>query len=332
MSRRKKKNKFFRNFFILIFIAIVCFCGWFAYKTQINGGGISGALATIAGHDENTLKNLDNLEILIIGESGDETYKLADTIMVASFCPKTKKASLMSIPRDTYVGTKNMKTASTNYLASYKINSVYRNGTKINEVLKSVNYITGLNLKNYIIIDTKALVKVVDAIGGVTFNVPIDMKYDDPTQNLHINLKAGEQLIDGDKAEQLLRFRHNNDGTTYPSEYGIQDIGRMKTQREFISATINQLLKPENIFNINKILNVVFENVKTNLDFNTIKDYLPYVVGFDMSDLNTDMLPGESVYCNKAWLYKHDEEKTKSIIDNLFIQINDTSDNPNDEL
>ena len=161
-----------------------------------------------------------------------------------------------------------------------------------------------------------------DAIGGVTFNVPIDMKYDDPTQNLHIDLKAGEQLIDGDKAEQLLRFRHNNDGTTYPYEYGVQDIGRMRTQREFISATIDQLLEPENIFNINKILNVVFENVKTNLDFNTIKDYLPYVVGFDINNLSTDMLPGESVYCNKAWLYKHDEEKTKQVVNKLFVDIN----------
>ena len=96
----------------------------------------------------------------------------------------------------------------------------------------------------------------------------------------------------------------------------------MRTQREFISATIDQLLEPENIFNINKILNVVFENVKTNLDFNTIKDYLPYVVGFDINNLSTDMLPGESVYCNKAWLYKHDEEKTKQVVNNLFVDIN----------
>lgn len=325
MSRKKKKNKFFRNFFILIFICIVCFGIWFVYKTNANGGGISGVLATIAGHDENTLKNLDNLELLVIGESGDNTYKLADTIMIASFCPKTKKASLISIPRDTYVGSKSMKTASTSYLASYKINSIYRNGTKINEMLNSINYITGLELKNYIIIDTKALVKIVDAIDGVTFNVPIDMNYDDPTQNLHINLKAGEQLIDGNKAEQLLRFRHNNDGTTYPAEYGVEDIGRMKTQREFISTTLNQLIKPENIFNVNKIINVVFENVKTNLDFNTIKDYLPYVVGFDINNLNTSMLPGESVYCNKAWLYKHDEEETKQVIEDLFININNIS-------
>ena len=91
MSRRKKKMGFFKKFFLLLFILIISFSAWFIYKTNINGGGLSGALATIAGHDENTLEELGNLEVLIIGESGDDTYKLADTIMVASFCPKTKK-------------------------------------------------------------------------------------------------------------------------------------------------------------------------------------------------------------------------------------------------
>ena len=76
------------------------------------------------------------------------------------------------------------------------------------------------------------------------------MKYDDPTQDLHIDLKAGVQMIDGEKAEQLLRFRKNNDGTSYPTEYGDNDTGRMRTQREFIMAVMNQTLKPENIFKI----------------------------------------------------------------------------------
>ncbi|MDD3304011.1 MAG: LCP family protein [Clostridia bacterium] len=323
MSKRRKKKKsgFLKKFLIVLFIAILCFGGWFTYATIKNGGGISGALATIAGHNEKTLKDLDNLEILVMGESGSDGYKLADTIMVASFCPKTKKASLLSIPRDTYVGTKEAKLATTSYLATYKINSVYRNGTKINDAVESINYVTGLNIKNYLIIDTDALIKLVDVIGGVTFNVPIDMKYDDPTQKLHINLKAGEQLIDGKKAEQLLRFRHNNDGTTYPAKYGVQDIGRMRTQREFIMATVNQLLKPENIFNMNKIITILLENVKTNLNFDTIKDYLPYVIGFDTTNLKTGVLPGESVYVNKAWIYQHDKEATKTMIDDLFVDI-----------
>ena len=80
------------------------------------------------------------------------------------------------------------------------------------------------------VIDNQALIELVDVIGGVEFEVPIDMNYDDPTQDLHIHLNKGMQTIDGEKAEQLLRFRHSNyvNGvmTTYPSEYGNDDFGR----------------------------------------------------------------------------------------------------------
>ena len=108
--------------------------------------------------------------------------------MVASYNPKTQKASLMSIPRDTYVGRRNRNTATQNYLASYKINTVFRSGTNIPEAIDRINALTGLNLENYVIIDTKALIKLVDAIGGVTFNVPIDMYYtEDTDQNLYID-------------------------------------------------------------------------------------------------------------------------------------------------
>ena len=64
-------------------------------------------------------------------------------------------------------------------------------------------------------VKTEALIEMVDVIGGVWFDVPIDMVYDDPTQDLHINLKAGYQKLDGDKAEQLLRFRHSNPDSNF---------------------------------------------------------------------------------------------------------------------
>ena len=94
----------------------------------------------------------------------------------------------MSNPRDTYVGRRNRNTATQNYLASYKINTVFRSGTNIPEAIDRINALTGLNLENYVIIDTKALIKLVDAIGGVTFNVPIDLYYtEDTDQNLYID-------------------------------------------------------------------------------------------------------------------------------------------------
>ena len=118
------------------------------------------------------------------------------------------------------------------------------------------------------------------------------MKYDDPTQNLHINLKAGEQKINGDKAEQLLRFRKNNNGTSYPEEYGDNDTGRMRTQREFIMAVMQQTLKPGNIFKIGQILDIANNYLETNIDFSYIKDYIPYAVEFSTENLATETIPG----------------------------------------
>ena len=110
-----------------------------------------------------------------------------------------------------------------------KINSIYSEKNP-DKILSKINELTGLNIQYYVTIDNNALIKLVDILGGIEYDVPIDMNYDDKTQNLHIHLKKGVQLIDGKKAEMLLRFRHNNNGTSYSNEYGDNDFGRMKTR------------------------------------------------------------------------------------------------------
>lgn len=316
--KKKKSRALMKSVLTILVAAIIAGILFITYKIQSNGGGLSGALATVLGVSKESQENLEPIQILIMGISGVDDYKLADSIMVASYNPKTQSASLMSIPRDTYVGRKDRKNATQNYIASYKINTVFRNGTNIPDALSRINKLTGLELENYVIIDTKALVKLVDAIGGVTFDVPIDMEYDDDSQDLHISLKAGEQLIDGAKAEQLLRFRHNNDGSTYPSSYGQQDIGRMKTQREFISATLKQTLRVENIFKIRDVMDIMATDVKTNLDFASLKKYIPKIVEFNTDNLNTGVVPGRSEMCNGVSIYVADEADTKKLVKELF--------------
>ena len=169
---------------------------------------------------------------------------------------------------------------------------------------------------------------MVDVIGGVTFDVPIDMDYDDTSQDLHIHLKAGEQLLDGDKAEQLVRFRHNNNGTSYPEEYGDNDTGRMRTQREFIMQVMKQTLKTENIFKLGEILDVAKEYVITNIDFNAAKDYIPYAVEFNTDSLLTDALPGTNSNKNEAgtWVFIVDKKATEEMIQELFFDRDITED------
>ena len=326
-KRKKKKSIVGRiiSFILLILlIALIGYGCYFAYQyfkhtSNMEGKTYDPLSATALGIDPEKLKTVGRLNVLILGESGiGDGYKLTDSIMIASYNPQTQQASLLSIPRDTYVGKKDKNVASSNYLASYKMNAVYRNGTNLDETIECVNNLTGLDIENYILIDTDAIIEIVDAIGGVWFDVPIDMDYDDLNQDLHIHLKAGYQLIDGDKAEQLLRFRHNQDGTSYPVEYGDNDIGRMRTQREFIQATAQQLLKIENVTKVVNLLDIVFNNIKTNLDIQTLKYYIPYVFKFNTANIVSDTLPGESEKCNEIWIYTANKTKTKQVIEDLF--------------
>ena len=318
---KKRKKKIGKKVLIFIIIILILGIGWFTYRTIRNGGGISGMLATVVGHNENTKKDLKEIKVLILGVSTDTDAELTDTIMIASYNPNTQKANLLSIPRDTFTG-KNPKKA----VASQKINSLYNINKTPDKTLAAVNELTGLDIKYYVIVKTEALIKLVDAIGGVKFNVPMRMKYTDTSQNLVIDLEEGEQLIDGNKAEQLLRFRHNDyqkgvGMTSYPSEYGDNDFGRMRTQRDFIIATLKQTLKPSNICKIGQILEIANENVDTNLELSFVKDYIPYAVELDTENITSATLPGTTPdvsTTNGVSVFVADKKASKELIQSMF--------------
>lgn len=318
---KKRKKKIGKKVLIFIIIILLLGIGWFTYRTIRNGGGISGMLATVVGHNENTKKDLKEIKVLILGVSTDTDAELTDTIMIASYNPNTQKANLLSIPRDTFTG-KNPKKA----VASQKINSLYNINKTPDKTLAAVNELTGLDIKYYVVVKTEALIKLVDAIGGVKFNVPMRMKYTDTSQNLVIDLEEGEQLIDGNKAEQLLRFRHNDyqkgvGMTSYPSEYGDNDFGRMRTQRDFIIATLKQTLKPSNIFKIEQILEIANENVDTNLELSFVKDYIPYAVELDTENITSATLPGTTPdvsTTNGVSVFVADKKASKELIQSMF--------------
>ena len=315
MSRKekaeKKGHKVLKVILAILIIIFVLISGFVAYSTYKNGWGWQGILATMMGHDQQTLKDLDELKVLLMGVSKDIDSELTDTIMVVSYDPKTQEATLLSIPRDTYIG-KNKASAN-----SYdKINALYQKGPE--KTLEAVNQITGLDIKYYAVIDNQALIKTVDAIGGVDFDVPIRMKYDDPTQDLEIDLQPGMQRIDGAKAEQLLRFRHNNDGTSYSSEYGDNDLGRMRTQREFISETVRQTLQFKNIMKLGELIDIAYQNVQTNIQLSNVKDYLPYAIEFSTENIKTGALPGEPAQINKLWFFEYNKSEAQKLIQELF--------------
>ena len=311
-KNQKNKKKFsIINFLLKLFLFIIVILGILIgllyYKTQENGGGLRGALITILGLTPQEVENLETKNVLLLGVSKDLDSTLTDTIIVCSYNPKTQTAYMLSIPRDTFVG-KNQNTAK----GTDKINSLYSKSPE--KLLEKVSDITGMDVEYYAIVDNNALIEIVDIIGGVNFNVPIDMDYDDPTQDLHIHLSQGMQKIDGKKAEQLLRFRHNNDGTSYPVEYGDNDYGRMRTQREFISETLKQTLVIKNIFKSKEILDTVFNNIETNMEIKELLPYIPDAVEFDINSIISNQLPGESKKLNNLWFFVYDKKETKNLV------------------
>lgn len=305
-GKTKKKRHIGRKILIILFLIVAIAGIIFAKRLHDLDGNW---LAVLMGHNKHTLENLQEIKVLIMGESTG----MSDTIIVAKYNPRTQEAALLSIPRDTFIGTSRQ---SAN--ASHKINSLYQAGVAPEKTLEAVNRITGLNIEKYILVDTKALRELVDIIGGVEFDVPIDMQYDDNDQDLHIYLAKGKQILDGSQAEQVSRFRHNNNGSTYPYEYGMEDYGRMKTQRNLIIAIAKQTIKAKHITEIGKIIDVMKNNVKTNIDFNLMKDYLPYAINIDLNAVRTEQLPGKSEVENGIWFFFEDEEKSQQLVNELF--------------
>ena len=315
-QRQKKKNITTQRKQIYIIITIITIIlltatGVLGVKIAKNGLTLKGMLMTSIGQDETDIQNLDPFYCLVMGISEDIQAKLTDTIMLCAYYPNEQKVSILSIPRDTFVGN------STTSADSYdKINALYQ--TSPEKTLEAVRNLTGIDVRNYVVISNNALRDVVDAIGGVYFDVPIDMNYDDTSQNLHIHLDKGYQLLDGDKAEQLVRFRHNNNNTTYPSEYGTQDIGRMRTQREFLKAAAKQILSGNNIFKIDNIMQVIFKNIETNLKMEDIIKYVPSATEFNPENIQSEMLPGVADYIGVLSFYINDEDETNELVSSLF--------------
>lgn len=319
--KNKKTNKkiiILKLVLALLLFLLVGVIAYFIYGTVKNGGGTSGFVATAMGQSKEDIENLEPFSALILGSS----QNLTDTIMVFKYNPKTQKAYLVSIPRDTFVGNNKEKAK-----AADKINSLYQ-GKDPQRTLNAVKKITGLPLEYYVVIDTEALKALVDAIGGVYFDVPIDMDYTDENQDLYIDLKQGYQLLDGNKAEQVVRFRHNQDGSSYPAEYGDNDIGRMKTQRNFLKAVMKQTLTPSNIVNIGKFIDIAQKYVKTNIPIDVLKKYIAPAVSFNTDNLETGTLPGTPEKCNGVWLYIANKSKTKTYfaqMSRLLANINEFS-------
>lgn len=229
-------------------------------------------------------KSEDYYTVLILGRDtggGGNT----DTMLLASYDVTNQKATVMSIPRDTMVNVSwDVK----------KINSVYNvNGCGekgIQALYKEIAQLVGFEPDYQVVVEWEAVGKLVDAIGGVYFDVPYTMDYHDPYQDLVIEQEKGYRLLTGDDAMQVIRWRKNDPGSPYGYTTGIGDSGRMSVQQDFLKAVIEQLMKPANMLNIGKIAKVFQESVETDLSFQEILWFGKAAVSGGLSVSNVEFL------------------------------------------
>lgn len=242
--------------------------------------GYAGDMPTVSGERKNGVYTF-----LLVGTDMDDGN--TDTIMVASYDTVNQRISIMSIPRDTMINESwDLK----------KINSVYsRTGNNINSLANRVQKLVGFKPDFYVKVDLSMFVELVDLVGGVEFFVPQDMKYDDPYQDLHIDLKEGLQVLDGDKAMQLVRFRGYAEG----------DIRRVAVQQDFLKALIKECLSMKHWGKIKAYIDLAMDNIQTDLEFGSVVWFAANVMGLNeapmlkMSDVYTCTIPGN--YWASTW-------------------------------
>lgn len=240
----------------------------------------------------------EDAHIFLVGGTDEEGYR-TDAMLLVYFNPAEKQLNILQIPRDLFVDTG---------YASRKANALYAYGK--GALMKSVLTETfGIPIDNYVVINLACFKTVVDKLGGVKVDVPVDMDYEDPAQGLIIHLKKGEQTLTGAQAEGFVRFRYG---------YTDMDIGRMRAQQIFLSAFAKTALDSKNIAKIPGIITAVFQNMKTDFTVNDMLARASEALTLSLSDVRIFSFPGES------WYYKgesgltayHDE--VMYIINNYF--------------
>lgn len=294
-----------RAFFKMLFTFILIFAlmATTTFTVLICSGG-----GSFLGYEFSSATEQAYLNAMLLGVD-KEGYR-TDVMILAQLNLADGELNMLQIPRDTYVK---------NGRSDHKINSAY-GYNKEKQVFKEVKSVTGLDVDKYILIDTKGFRSLIDTIGGVDFDVPINMNYDDPVQDLHIHLNKGMQHLNGNKAEQFVRFRKNNDG----SGYALGDVERVKAQSLFIQATIDEVFSLVNVFKLNDLVKDFSKLVKTNFSMNEMLTYAPYIFAIDRDKIMTHQLEGEGKYVGGVSYFVTDDDANEKLIDEYFTPSTET--------
>lgn len=331
---KSQKKKLWKVFLLAMGVTfIVCIMGTgigaIVYNTFIHNDGVKAMSEKVEKQEDNLLaeseNEMDEKKLLQLDKRVNKTVAIfgtdveglrTDVVLVANFNSETNKVNVISVPRDTKVDWKSDQRSflptHNAWVKTSKINEMTAWGgiEQVRELtVRELENILGIKIDNYAVISTSVFREIIDAIGGVEFEVTERMKKDDYSQNLHIDLYPGIQLLDGDKAEQLVRYRDYIDG----------DLGRIKVQQKFLQAFAQKVLSPEIMIKLPKIIPVLLTSIKTDISLLELPEYYPYIKTFDINNLSFYTLPGIDRYENGISYYIANIEEIEELVNKLFF-------------
>lgn len=292
-GRRPKKRRRKALLIVLLVLLALVAAGLLVKVLYIRPPELPVPESQEAGTDPGSMgagRKEDVYTFLLVGRDDGGGGK-TDTIMVGCFDVKNKSLDVLSIYRDTYVDVP---------LKIPKINGVY-NEQGIEGLLEQVKNLIGYPPDFYFVVELDAVSELVDAIGGVDYDVPYSMHYDDPSQNLHIHYEKGMQHINGDDAVKILRWRKNNSG----EKHSVGDVGRVEIQHSFLKALSSEMLSLGTLTKVGDIIDIANRNLKSNLDYGEMLWFGEKALGLSKENIHFHNLPGD--YTGTAWssVYKN---------------------------
>lgn len=316
-----KKAIVFTILGIFLFIAIMATSTVFNFlaRVQVDPGNIDEPLDELV---EPPQSPEEPINMLLLGV--DELPGRTDTVVFVSFNPEKNKTLVLSIPRDTYVHIPGSYSSTGQPFGYQKLAHAHAYGG-INKAVETVKAFLGVDIHYFVRLEYAGLHRIVDAINGVPINVEYNMIYDDYAAGLRIRLDKGPQILDGQKAEQYLRWRQNTDGTGD----GLGDIGRVDRQQQFMRSFLLQMLKPTNIARLPQLQRIMEESLVTNIDASVVWKYGAKLAWrYDTEeDLLMTTVPGRFSSGGAYWMVdgEYRQELDNILADHYLPDIEDNS-------
>jgi polyisoprenyl-teichoic acid--peptidoglycan teichoic acid transferase len=226
----------------------------------------------------------------------------SDTMLLARLIPSKHQINILSIPRDTMVRIPG--------IGIDKINDANAVGGTSLAVKTVSRLLADISIDRYVRLDTEGFIKLVDALGGVEITVAKKMDYVDRTQNLSIRFDAGRQKLSGQHLEEYVRFRHD----------ALGDISRVQRQQAVLKEILHTFWQPSTIVNLPKLLQVIKENVDSDLSVGEMLAIAQFLSNIDRQHINMVMLPGrfseKNEYKLSYWI--ENSKATASILNSYF--------------